>query len=124
MNILQLGLANLLYTGWSDTADRWGGSYINSFTFFEVGVVKAEHSHSQNVADPLTRRRICQNVHASKKWHINRQIWDTRNASCSRWLLDLQPGDVIQVFPRALYPGWINYVRSVKIELYGNEALD
>jgi hypothetical protein len=49
MNILQLGLANLLYTGWSDTADRWGGSYINSFTFFEVGVVKAEHSHSQNV---------------------------------------------------------------------------
>jgi hypothetical protein len=31
---------------------------------------------------------------------------------------------VIQVFPRALYPGWVNYVRSVRVELYGNEALD
>ena len=36
-----------------------------------------------------------------------------------RWLKSLSPDDTIQVFAKARYPGWECYVRSVRIEIYG-----
>jgi hypothetical protein len=99
--------------GWSDQQAKWGGSYVNSSSSFEVGCKQHEARH-----------QICVNVHASSVWHINRQIWDVRNAAKKEWLLALKPGDVIQVFAKAKYRGWQNYVRYMRIELYGNVSVD
>jgi hypothetical protein len=99
--------------GWSDQKAKWGGGYVDSSTFFEVGCKNIE-----------ARQHICFNVHASSKWHTNRQIWDVRNPAKREWLLALKPGDVIQVFAKARYPGWENHVRHMKIELFGNESVE
>src|SRR3569833_404843 len=49
-------------------------------------------------------------------------IWDVHDPSCrsqrGKWVAELQPGDVIQMVPKARYPGWINILQeaSIKVE--------
>ncbi len=33
-------------------------------------------------------------------------------------MANIKPGDTLSVYPRARYGGWINYVQSVKIDVY------
>lgn len=33
------------------------------------------------------------------------------------WLKSLAPGDIIELYPRAVFPGWVNIIREARIEL-------
>jgi hypothetical protein len=60
-------------------------------------------------------------VHASRQWRTHVNTWDVHDLdqSIRNWLAQLQGGDVIQVYPKARYPGWVDFVRRVEIEIKG-----
>lgn len=52
------------------------------------------------------------------EFHDRTIRWDenTRGAKWN-WTKSLQPGDVVQLVPRASFPAWINFVRSARITI-------
>jgi len=65
---------------------------------------------------------IQRNVRAcgSKRTHLN--DFDIRNeglmGEMQRWLAAIRPGDEIGIYPRAMHPGWTNYVYAVEIKVW------
>lgn len=55
---------------------------------------------------------LCHNIHASLEFKEHVTIWDLEDGDTSilDWLSALQPGDTIQIVPRAKYPLWVNWV--------------
>lgn len=35
-----------------------------------------------------------------------------------KWFAAIRPGDELGIFPRAMYPGWQNYVQKVEIKIW------
>jgi hypothetical protein len=66
-------------------------------------------------------RPIQANVHASREWHTHVNVWDIhgKDQNIRKWLAQLQGGDVIQVYAKARYRGWLNYVRRVEVKIEG-----
>lgn len=69
----------------------------------------------------MPRRHIQANQHAVREWQTHVNTWDICSADqdTKDWLGTLRSGDTVQVFARAQYPGWCNYVRRVDIEIEG-----
>lgn len=44
--------------------------------------------------------------------------WDVNDAGAEEWLRTLKAGQVLGVYPRALYPGWVNHVERVDVRVY------
>lgn len=66
----------------------------------------------------LHRRLIQRNGHACSDYRLHTNVWDYRNPELTEWISLLGPGDVLQVFPKAEYPGWVNHVKLVEVDLY------
>jgi len=68
----------------------------------------------------LHRRPIQYNFPVSSDYRQHTNIWDYRNTEpgMREWMSLLGPGDVLQVFPKAKFPGWVNYVKLVEVDLY------
>ncbi|TEA10988.1 hypothetical protein C8034_v007957 [Colletotrichum sidae] len=102
--------------GWSNYRHQWG-TYEDSHTWFEVGVVPTEGGNG-SPAD-ATRHVIQRNVHARRQTTNHIVSWDDETASTevSEWMKALKPGTTVGVFARALYPGWVNHVERVAVRL-------
>lgn len=110
------------FAGFSNEYEQWGGTYDNSWTWFEVAVLPCQPSKSSgSLRYPPPRRHLQSNVHASREFKVHRNAWDSEDNDVERqeWLKFLRPGDVVQLSPRALYPAWVNYIKRAEIEIFG-----
>lgn len=65
------------------------------------------------------RRGIQSNHRANHNYHTYVRKWDFQDSDprTSQLVRSLQPGDVIQLFPRAYYQGWVNFIKEATIEI-------
>ena len=112
--------------GSSNTQDHHGGTYEQSYTWFESAVV------SPSGHERVPRRFIQNNVHASTEFRRHEIRWDIQDAHqkshwdvsspgmpVSTWLGAIRPGDVVQLIPKARYPAWLNYVKEAQMTIMG-----
>ena len=101
--------------GWSDHK-QYHGTYEESYTWFEVAVRTANNEWLDIGTDD---RIIYRNMHASDKARTHCVVFGKRPPAIPcHWIDQLRPGDRIGVIPMALYPGWVNHVQSVTIEIF------
>ena len=101
--------------------EKFGDTYVGSHTWFEARIKqKITSSESTQGKDQSHTRDIQRNVHASWTWRKHIKIWDfkSQEPGTKEWLELLKPGDQILVYAMALYPGWVNYVRYVRVDVY------
>lgn len=101
-----------------------------SWTWFTADVHRRENSvFAQELAGPqdqgTTNKEIylVHNRGANWQWHTHKLSWsltDPAVADAERglWIKALTEGDRIVVLPHARYPGWENWVRRVRIDIY------
>ncbi|KAI1466173.1 ankyrin [Daldinia caldariorum] len=101
-----------------------------SWTWFTADVHRRGNTFSQNLASPqdqggTTNREIylVHNRGANIQWHMHTLSWNLNDhtetdAERESWIKALGPGDRILVLPHARYPGWENWVRRVRIDVY------
>ncbi|KAK0431477.1 hypothetical protein EV421DRAFT_168454 [Armillaria borealis] len=87
-----------------------GGLYSDSSTWFEAGVESS----------PGMFMRIQDNVSTDEQSRTHVNVWDYQDAlpSIKEWMVKVQPGDKISVYPRVAKYRVYNCVRSVKITVY------
>ncbi|OTA89984.1 hypothetical protein M434DRAFT_33979 [Hypoxylon sp. CO27-5] len=113
-----------------------------SWTWFTADVHRRENSvFAQELVGPQDQGNANKEIHlihnrgANREWHTHRLSWsltDPTVADTERglWIKALAPGDRIVILPHARYPGWENWVRRVRIDIfttclksdYGNSA--
>ncbi|KAE8138956.1 hypothetical protein BDV38DRAFT_243329 [Aspergillus pseudotamarii] len=98
--------------GWSSYPQDHG-TFNNSWTWFDLGITRAAGREDISKDANL---RLATNVHASKKTMCH-EITYHRDQNL-RWVQNLEPGDSISIIPRALFPGWRNFVEKASIEIY------
>ena len=106
--------------GWSDLQGLHG-TYLRSTSWFEADVGNRDNSPNEQES---TRKHLQYNVHASREWKQHVNVWDRRTCSegTRAWMDLLTCGTTVQVYARAHYMGWVNFVGSVKIEVYGSSG--
>lgn len=103
--------------GWSSyTEDH--GTYRNSWTWFELGIIRAPGR--EGVSEDLDVR-LATNMHASRVTQHHQLVY--RAEDDLPWMRSLQAGDQISIIPRALYPGWQNFVEKAFIEMYADPLI-
>ncbi|KAI1269550.1 heterokaryon incompatibility protein-domain-containing protein [Xylariaceae sp. FL1019] len=117
--------------GWA--SDLGAGSY----TWFEAlstsprsnssGQFLSRATFSQHVAVGA-RRLLHRNVVANPNSQRLRTVWDVNVPDDERnvraWLAGIKGGDSIQLIPRAMYTGWVNFVDEAEIEILGRPRMD
>lgn len=105
--------------GFSGDQFDWGGTYHHSHTFFDAAV-----QHTREKTDDLeemrpSRIRIQVNRHADFNFRTHVNVCDSAETNQDQerkaWVRALRPGDRIQLFAKAKYPAWTNYVQSARI---------
>ncbi|KZT19167.1 hypothetical protein NEOLEDRAFT_989551 [Neolentinus lepideus HHB14362 ss-1] len=94
--------------GWSSYPENWG-SYDNSWTWFR-GVIRRQDGSSGGTWD------IARNIHAHQKWQIHTIVWE--KPEDHPLMRELRMGDMIEIWPEARYPGWVNYVRHASVKIF------
>ncbi|KAI0203100.1 hypothetical protein F4808DRAFT_52007 [Astrocystis sublimbata] len=65
---------------------------------------------------------ICRNQTASRDWCTREVAWDVNHCedgdTKAAWVRSLRPDNVILVKPMVMFPGWENWVKQVKIDVY------
>lgn len=104
--------------GWSDNEETLRGTYEQSYTWFEASIVSSSRRG-------LPRRRIQCNIHASTQFHTHVNVWNAQDPDpeIREILASLRPGDCVQVYSKAAFVGWANFIRRVEIEIQGVTAL-
>lgn len=95
------------------TSAGWATSH-GSYTWFEACAVEAKARGN------APRRRISTNLRATSSFNTYHASWDycTSDARIAHVVTSLQPGDVIQLFARAHFAGWVNFVKEARIEIF------
>ncbi|KAJ7821943.1 hypothetical protein B0H14DRAFT_3732865, partial [Mycena olivaceomarginata] len=95
--------------GWSDHTGNIG-TYRESCSWFEAG---------NGSLQTLSRRRIQNNLHGSSKLRDHRNVWvHDGPTAISDWMHTFRSGDVVEVYPRAMYKGWVNHVYAIEVVAY------
>lgn len=102
-----------------------------SWTWFTADVHRRENSTLakqlagfQDQGNANREIYLAHNRGANWEWFTHRLSWsladDSAAASSERrsWITGLTPGDRIVVVPHARYPGWENWVRRIKIDVF------
>jgi hypothetical protein len=98
--------------GWSNfTEDH--GTYRNSWTWFDLGIERAPGREGVSGCSDV---RLATNMHASRVTQERQVVF--RAEDDLPWMRSLQAGDRISIIPRALYPGWQNFVEKARISIY------
>ena len=103
--------------GFSSYPD-YHGTYTMSWTWFE-----ARRSRATDEQD-APGLEISRNIHASSRTKTHTAEWirgddeDTVEDERRTLVRSLEAGDVVQVVPRALFPGWVNHVHGVQIRIF------
>lgn len=98
--------------GWSSYSEDHG-TYRNSWTWFDLGIERAPGR--EDVCGDLDVR-LATNLHASGIAQNHRVVY--RAEDDLPWMRSLQAGDRVSIIPRALFPGWQNFVERASIEIY------
>lgn len=102
--------------GFSDYPE-WHGTQQRSFTWYEVGIHRADGSHF--VFTDKDERNLVANFHAvwtTSTYRIDCG-YEAGQRAC-RWMSELEPGDCVAIRMRAQYLGWVNYIEAASIEIY------
>lgn len=90
--------------GWSNPGER------NSYTWFDAGVWRPAGRPN------LRRVKIVDNKLKHPGFLEQTISWDLNSGPRQRtWVEGLQPGDVVQILPKAKYQGWVNRVKECRI---------
>ena len=132
----------LTIIGWCAEGRDPNFEYARSWTWFEAGTIPGKppvqtleqqpqgRSHDgvgtapapvePEEGPPSKRHLIQRNVCASDKSRKHIVTWTHDNSSpeIREWLASIRPSDTIGVFPKAMYPGWVNHVKYVKLEVF------
>ena len=93
--------------GWADNKDM-------SHTWFEVAL-RRPGARSDLGSIRLHENRVAEAefFEATSRWDIQQQP----HLQTTAWLRSLQPEDVVQIIPRAVYQGWVNIIREASIRI-------
>ncbi|PQE22890.1 heterokaryon incompatibility protein [Rutstroemia sp. NJR-2017a BBW] len=59
---------------------------------------------------------LFQNRRGVPQFHDHTARWDESTPGAKlKWIESLQPGDVVQLVPRATYQGWVNFIQTARI---------
>jgi len=92
--------------GWSSYPES-RGTREGSWTWFELTLDDRETD------DEIVRVEVVRNIHAGSAFEVHRAVIED-----GRILNHARKGDRLSVWARAMYPGWCNNVRLVKIEAW------
>ena len=92
--------------GWSSYTETQG-TREGSWTWFELTLDDGE------TGDEIVRVEVVRNIHAGQEYVKHRAVIEDE-----RVLKQAKKGDRLSVWVRAMYPGWQNCVRLVKIEAW------
>lgn len=98
--------------GWSSCSEDHG-TYRNSWTWFDLRIERAPER--EDVSEDLAVR-LATNMHASRVTQNHQVVY--RAEDDLPWMRSLQAGDQVSIIPRALFPGWQNFVEKASIETY------
>ncbi|KAF2717438.1 HET-domain-containing protein [Polychaeton citri CBS 116435] len=93
--------------------ERLRGGYESCNSFFEVATVMP------SAHDRSFRLLLQYNRYATIKPSVHKIVWDSEisDHKIARHVRGLKAGDRIELFPRAAYPAWRNYVLSAEITM-------
>lgn len=113
-------VVDITSAGWSSEPDQWKGTYEHSHTFFEADVQSKLEMKGNAERKSLPRIRVQTNIHADYQFrrHVNTFDWADPNQERREWVKALRPGDRIQLYAIARYPGWQNFVQKVKMTVH------
>ncbi|KAI1140138.1 ankyrin [Hypoxylon sp. FL0543] len=101
-----------------------------SWTWFTADVHRRENSvFAQELVGPQDQGNANKEIHlthnrgANREWHTHRLSWSLTDPTVvdterGLWIKALAPGDRIVILPHARYPGWENWVRRVRIDIF------
>jgi len=92
--------------GWSSYPETQG-TREGSWTWFELTLDDGK------TGDEIVRVEVVRNVHAGRGFDEHRAVIEDE-----RILNQAKRGDRLSVWVRAMYPGWVNHIRLVKIEAW------
>ena len=92
--------------GWSSYPETQG-TREGSWTWFELSL------DDGGTDDEMVRVEVVRNIHAGQRFEKHRAVIEDE-----RILKQAKKGDRLSVWARAMYPGWVNSVRSVDIEVW------
>ncbi|KAI1123394.1 heterokaryon incompatibility protein-domain-containing protein [Nemania abortiva] len=91
----------------------WGDDGGFSYSWFDGIVQRRTPGHTD-----LPVYTICGNRTANPEFFKQEIRWDEQSESRKRrWIEALQPGDIIGILPRAMYPARVNIIREASIKL-------
>ncbi|KAL1407354.1 hypothetical protein Q8F55_006776 [Vanrija albida] len=94
--------------GWANE-QRLYGRYEGSWTWFQVALLR------DGVEVPGSRHDVQRNVTAGQHFKEHRTVLGASHPL----LKAAREGDRIVLYARAMYPGWVNYVRKASIMVHG-----
>lgn len=100
--------------GWSSYHEDHG-TYRNSWTWFELGIERPSERSIEDDTKDLDVR-LATNLHARGVSQHHQVVYCAEDNL--PWMRNLRAGDRISIIPRALYPGWQNFVEKASIEIY------
>ncbi|KAI1086934.1 ankyrin [Rostrohypoxylon terebratum] len=91
-----------------------------SWTWFTADVHRRESSDQGTTNHEIY---LAHNRGANRTWHTHKLVWsladpEVAEAERGTWIKGLMPGDRIVILPHARYPGWENWVRRMRIDIY------
>ena len=106
-------------TGWSGDSHHWGGTYHHSHTFFDAVVQNIWTKTGDTVQQQSRQIRVQTNVHADLKSRVHINVFACAGPDPERneWTRALRRGDRVQLYAKAMFPGWQNYVQEAKITI-------
>ncbi|CAG8610752.1 2277_t:CDS:1 [Funneliformis caledonium] len=110
--------------GWSSYPNDQG-TYRGSYTWGEASVIIPKQGinlqdQSIDINDkfnekvPIERHNVYTNKHADNTWQIHNNVF----ASDHPLVTGLQPGEMVGLWIRSSFPGWVNYIKRAELKLY------
>jgi hypothetical protein len=101
--------------GWSSDNDALHRTYEASWTWFEAALLDPPTEPDEDgFAENGPRYEVVRNVHAGRDFKEHRIVWGPDHPLVQQ----ARPGQRVGVFTRAMFPGWVNFVREIEIVVY------
>ena len=116
---------NCILAGFSGESHHWKGTYEHSHSFFDAAVQNGWTPTGNTEQRQSPRVRVQNNVHADFRFRTHINVFDRAGPEQERseWVQALRRGDRIQLYARAMYPAWENYVKGAKITIRYHDAV-
>ena len=64
----------------------------------------------------LVQRNVC----ADREWrtHLNDWVYTAPAPEMKEWFSRIKAADIVGLYPRAQFPGWTNFVKEARMEMW------